>query len=204
MYARLISLLFLGLMFSSCSLMSPARDSWAKAIFAPSPSSESAACDEGFRIGSVEKTIKPSGYVNLDAVRGRININSRLGKINFLCMAIGLLNGRKPQDYGSVFQTNIMLEDTQYNKDQTLVTVILQGDRDEPLATLNFGETANEEDRHWYSATGYNADQLEAMDKALSFTISIERGLGLEKYAFTPQSYPAVVNHVSGGTAHVY
>ena len=174
----------------ACAPSVSSREAWGRAVFSPSSSSERAACDAGYQYGQTTKAIQTVGLISFSTPRGSLRLLTRLAKLHFLCNSIGLFNGRKPETYSDVFNTDVGFEDATMVGRFAKVSFSLEDEKGSEFARLTAEQTETEKNRQWYARKSYSATDLAALDKAASFSIIIERGSGEERYKVTQGFQP--------------
>jgi hypothetical protein len=183
-------LLGVGLLLAACAPSSLGGESWGKAMFSPSPVADQAACDAGFDFGQTQKRINSVGAVRFQTSKGLVLFNTRLGKLYFLCNSLGLFGGRKPNTFSEVFSSDVMFEDASMVGKTAKITISLEDEQGKEIARLNAERSETEGNRQWYTPKRYSAADIEALNKAKSFTILLNRGSSDERYKINPSFTP--------------
>ena len=183
-------LVAVSVVFSSCAPGLFGSESWGKSIFAPSAASDSAACDAGYQYGQTNKAIQTVGFIQFKSSKGPVRLLTRLGMAYFLCNSLGLLNGRKPASISPVFTTSISFDDASFVGKIAKVSISLEDQKGQEFARITAEQDETENSKQWYKLKSLSSGDIAALDKAVSFTIIIERAAGEEKYKITQQFQP--------------
>jgi hypothetical protein len=157
-------------------------ESWGKAMFSPSPVADQSACDAGFDYGQSQKKLNAVGAVRFQTSKGLVLFNTRLGKLYFLCNSLGWLGGRKPTGFSEVFTSDVMFEDASMVGKTAQIAISLEDEQGKEIARLNAEKGETEGNRQWYTPKRYSPADIEALNKAKSFTILLNRGSREERY----------------------
>ncbi len=191
---KLVPILALATLFSSCASTLPGAQSWARVMFAPDKAAHEKACTSGAYYGISQRGLNEKVDVHFQPPTGELSLWSSLGKTYFFCNSIGLLVQRRPDTF-PIFSTQILVTNEGLVPADVKLLLSLEDEKGLEFAQMQASDVESEANKVWFQFdTVSDADKVN-LDKTMSFTIVLTRKGVEEKYKVTQDLYPALTTN---------
>lgn len=188
---KILSILALTALFSSCASILPGAQPWARAIFAPDKAAHEKTCTSGAYYGISKRSLNEKIDIDFQPPVGKLSLWSSLGKTYFFCNSIGLLVQRRPETY-PIFSTQILVMDEGLVPAEVKLMLSLEDEKGLEFAQMQASNIDSEPNKVWFQFDTVSDADKANLDKTVSFTIILTRKSVEEKYKVTQETYPAL------------